>query len=283
MHIGWRRGPDSLGTKHDANPKIGQGRLICPRALKESFVKKFLSPPSTHLPCVLQVMACPATHSKNASQRPGQVILDTVQKRRTSEQKQTDDAQAEQVRQEQAAVREQGIKRIADIIDRNKQVEGDILTNPPRPRPRLVLKPPHVQLSELTTSEPQDPKEDTEMDEEEGGEVVDVEQGDVFEDKPEEEPEGENESDHGELTQKKRRKWTQKTVTREAVQTARGTQESDWGNLEERAEKGNPSVSVVFPSPSAMLLLTETILFYWDSIDYYYRQDSQAARARLQE
>ncbi|KAN0074468.1 hypothetical protein V8E55_011880 [Tylopilus felleus] len=187
-------------------------------------------------------MACPATRSKNASQRPGQVILDTVQKRRTSEQKQTDDARAEQVRQEQAAVREQGVKRIADIIDRNKQVEGDILTNPPRPRPRLVLKPPRVQLSELTTSEPQDPKEDMEMDEEEGGEVVDVEQGDVVEDKPEEEPEGENESDHGELTQKKRRKQTQKTVTRETVQTARGTQESDRGNSEERAEKGNPSV-----------------------------------------
>ncbi|KAG9313628.1 hypothetical protein JVU11DRAFT_5960 [Chiua virens] len=31
-----------------------------------------------------------------------------------------------------------------------------------------------------------------------------------------------------------------------------------------------------------MLLLTETILFYWDSIDYYYRQDSQAVKGQFE-
>ena len=46
-------------------------------------------------------MAHPTTHSKNSSQHPGQVVLDTKQKQHTSEQKQADDTQAEQLRLEQ--------------------------------------------------------------------------------------------------------------------------------------------------------------------------------------
>ena len=115
-------------------------------------------------------MACPTTRAKNTSQHPGQVILDTVQKRHTSEQKQADNAQAELVKQEQAAACEQGFKRITEIIDHNEQEQGDILANPPRPRPYLVLKAPRAQLQ---------------MDEEEGGEAVEAENADADEDKPE--------------------------------------------------------------------------------------------------
>ena len=213
-------------------------------------------------------MACPTTRAKNTSQHPGQVILDTVQKRHTSEQKQADNAQAELVKQEQAAAREQGFKWIAEIIDCNEQEQGDILANPPQPRPRLVLKAPHAQLQ---------------MDKEEGGEAVEAENADADEDKPEEE--GSQDESDGELTQKtSRRKRMWKTLTREAIQIAQGMHESnhdrtDRGNSE--PEKGNLSVSAVFLSPSRMLLLTETILFYWDSIDYHYRQDSQAAKGEF--
>ena len=215
-------------------------------------------------------MACPTTRAKNASQHPGQVILDTVQKRCTSEQKQADNAQAELAKQEQAAAHEQGFKRSAEIIDHNEQEQGDILANPPRPRPYLVLKAPRAQLQ---------------MDEEEGGEAVEAENADADEDEPEEE--GSQDESDGELTQKtSRRKWMRKTLTREAIQIARGTRESDRdrtdrGNSE--PEKGNLSVSAVFPSPSRMLLLTETILFYWDSIDYHYRKTVKRQRASLQE
>lgn len=87
-------------------------------------------------------MTRPTTRSKNSSQRPGQVVLDTKQKRRTSEQKQADDAQAEQLRLEQVEAREQAVQRVAKIIEQTEQEAKDLLANAPKPRPRIVVKPP---------------------------------------------------------------------------------------------------------------------------------------------
>ncbi|KAF9238353.1 hypothetical protein BU15DRAFT_75288 [Melanogaster broomeanus] len=88
-------------------------------------------------------MSRPATRSKNANQHPGQILLEGKVKRRTSEQKEADDAQAEEERQEQTAARDHSIKRLAVIISQAEEEEGKLLTNPPkpRPRPRIVVKP----------------------------------------------------------------------------------------------------------------------------------------------
>ena len=88
-------------------------------------------------------MSCPVTHTKNSSQRPGQVVLDSKQKQCTSEQKQADDTQVEQQRKDQFAAREQGLKRVAKIIEQAEQEAENLLTNPPKPRPRIPVKPPN--------------------------------------------------------------------------------------------------------------------------------------------
>ena len=67
-------------------------------------------------------MLRPTTHAKNANQHSGNIILEGKQKKCTPEEKQADDARAEQQRQEQAAERERGIKCLANIMD---QVEKD--------------------------------------------------------------------------------------------------------------------------------------------------------------
>ncbi|KAG6380003.1 hypothetical protein JVT61DRAFT_10579 [Boletus reticuloceps] len=72
-------------------------------------------------------MARPVTRTKNSSQRPGQILLDMKQKRRTSEQKQLDDADAQREREEAAAARERGIKRLANIISQTQNEEDDLL------------------------------------------------------------------------------------------------------------------------------------------------------------
>ena len=87
-------------------------------------------------------MSQPATHPKNASQHPGHILLKGKQNRHTAEQKQLDDARAEQQLQEKEAAWEQGIKRLANIVEQSTQDEGLCIANPlrPRPQPRVVSK-----------------------------------------------------------------------------------------------------------------------------------------------
>ncbi|KIK73708.1 hypothetical protein PAXRUDRAFT_76887, partial [Paxillus rubicundulus Ve08.2h10] len=76
------------------------------------------------------------TRAKNANQHPGLILSEGKQIRRTSEQKQANDAQAKQVRQEQVATQEQGIKHLARIISKAEKGEEDLLTRHPRPQPQ---------------------------------------------------------------------------------------------------------------------------------------------------
>ena len=87
-------------------------------------------------------MARPTTRSKNSSQHPGQVVLDTKQKWCTSEQKQADDTQAKQLRLEQVEARERAVQRVASIIEQTEQEAKNLLVNAPKPRPRIIVKPP---------------------------------------------------------------------------------------------------------------------------------------------
>ncbi|KAI5986656.1 hypothetical protein EDD15DRAFT_2200040 [Pisolithus albus] len=99
-------------------------------------------------------MSRPTTRAKNAHQHPGHIILEGKQKRRTSEQKQADDAAAERAREEQEAAQERGIQRLANIIDDTIQEEENRLTNPPKPRPRLrlIVKDPSHESADTTES-----------------------------------------------------------------------------------------------------------------------------------
>ena len=64
-------------------------------------------------------MSRPTTRAKNINQRPGLVLLEGMQKRRTSEQKQADDEHAEQERLEQEAAHQRAIKHISNIMDQS--------------------------------------------------------------------------------------------------------------------------------------------------------------------
>ena len=80
-------------------------------------------------------MSQPATRPKNASQHPGHILLEGKQNRRTAEQKQLDDAHAEQQLQAKEAAWEQGIKQLENIVKQSTQDEGLCIANPLRPRP----------------------------------------------------------------------------------------------------------------------------------------------------
>ncbi|KAI5995420.1 hypothetical protein EDD15DRAFT_2195446 [Pisolithus albus] len=99
-------------------------------------------------------MSHPTTRAKNAHQHPGHIILEGKQKRRTSEQKQADDAVAERACEEQEAAQKRGIQRLANIIDDTIQEEENRLTNPPKPRPRLclIIKDPSHESADTTES-----------------------------------------------------------------------------------------------------------------------------------
>ena len=84
-------------------------------------------------------MSRPSTCPKNATQHPSLILLEGIQKRRTSEQKQADDKHAEQERLAQEATREHGIKRIAKLMDQSAQCEEHVHTHPPQPRPRPCI------------------------------------------------------------------------------------------------------------------------------------------------
>ncbi|KIJ05536.1 hypothetical protein PAXINDRAFT_21218 [Paxillus involutus ATCC 200175] len=160
-------------------------------------------------------MSRPVTRSKNSTQHPGQILLEGKQKRRTSEQKQADDAQVEQSRREQVAAREQGFKRVANIIDRMAQEEENLLTNPPKPRPRIVVKSP---VDPSTTLENSGHSSGAEM-------VLEGLPGDGpegSESQPEDSQQLEEESDDEILGTQilSRMQRRQKTVTRDAVQAA---------------------------------------------------------------
>lgn len=160
-------------------------------------------------------MSRPVTRSKNSTQHPGQILLEGKQKRRTSEQKQADDAQVEQSRREQVAAREQGFKRVTNIIDQMAQEEENLLTNPPKPRPRIVVKSP---VDPSTTLENSGHSSGAEM-------VLEGLPGDGpegSESQPEDSQQLEEESDDEILGTQilSRRQQRQKTVTRDAVQAA---------------------------------------------------------------
>ncbi|KIN99785.1 hypothetical protein M404DRAFT_30039 [Pisolithus tinctorius Marx 270] len=99
-------------------------------------------------------MSCPTTHAKNAHQHPGYILLEGKQVQRTSEQKQGDDAQTKQARLKQAATQERGIKCLANIVEETECQEKMLLTDIPKPRPKLHIV--------LTT--PVRPSEESELD-----------------------------------------------------------------------------------------------------------------------
>ena len=81
-------------------------------------------------------MARPVTRAKNANQHPGKVVLDMMQKHRTSEQKRQDDTYAEQEKNRQAAAQARAIKRVTDVIISETETEKTRLTKRSHPRPR---------------------------------------------------------------------------------------------------------------------------------------------------
>ncbi|KIJ58800.1 hypothetical protein HYDPIDRAFT_33813 [Hydnomerulius pinastri MD-312] len=169
-------------------------------------------------------MPRPATRSKNASQHPGHILLEGKVKRRTSEQKQADNARAEQERQEQTAARERGIERLAGIMGQAEEEEGSLLTNPPKPRPkpRILVKLASASKEMERPGNDLSPDEDMSgpMGEGELEEGLEVPQG---EDEAAE-GEGDQESDDEETPSQalSRRPRTQKMSSRNAVQAARG-------------------------------------------------------------
>ena len=153
-------------------------------------------------------MLHPTTRAKNANQHPGNIILEGKQKKRTPEEKQADDARAEQQRQEQAAERERGIKRLANIMDQVEKDEERLLTQPPKPKPRLrlILKGP---AEPSTTSE--DPGNNLSATEMAIDDFLEDQGNDV---------QGLN-NDGPAPTQTSRKPRSQKTSSRNAVQAAR--------------------------------------------------------------
>ncbi|KAF9234301.1 hypothetical protein BU15DRAFT_65844 [Melanogaster broomeanus] len=185
-----------------------------------------------------------------SGKHPGQILLEGKQKRRTSEQKQADDAQAEQERLEQEAAHGHGIKRLANIIDESMREEESRLTNPPRPRPqpRVIVKG-----SVRSSVVPESPEDGGDVDgldfEMVGKDGMDIEmtsdllassQGDGNM-----EVEGQEEDDDElkeTLTQVvSKRKRSQKTSTRDAVfAAARG---SSCGEINDQADRRTDSGS----------------------------------------
>ncbi|KAF8837099.1 hypothetical protein BDN67DRAFT_1014127 [Paxillus ammoniavirescens] len=182
-------------------------------------------------------MSHPVTRAKNSSQHPGQIVLEGKQKRCTSEQKQADDAQAEH------------------ILNRTEQEEENLLTNPPRPRPRIVVKSPVDPSTRLENSEhssgaetdldrpPRDGLEDSQL-------------------KPEDSLSQQEESDNEapQATQAlSKRQQTQKMFTRDAVQAAQG----EVGTMDSQPEKQKqqaPRSGSRFKDPCATPLSTSTHL-----------------------
>ncbi|KAI5984733.1 hypothetical protein EDD15DRAFT_2367099 [Pisolithus albus] len=173
-------------------------------------------------------MSRPITRAKNAHQHPGHIVLEGKQKRRTSEQKQADDAAAERAREEQEAAQERGIQRLADIIDNSTQEEENRLADPPRPRPRirLILKDPSQEsadtaesvmgdsdrlASDMTGMDPTDKRPSGEA-------LADLQGSGELSVYGQEESEDELEEGLTETVQKRKR--TQKTCTRDAVLAA---------------------------------------------------------------
>ena len=85
-------------------------------------------------------MARPTTCSNNSSQHPGQVVLDTKQEWCTSEQKQANNVQAEQLRLEQVEAEEQAVQQVASIIEQTEQEAKNLLINALKPRPCIIVK-----------------------------------------------------------------------------------------------------------------------------------------------
>ncbi|KAI5985952.1 hypothetical protein EDD15DRAFT_2200331 [Pisolithus albus] len=188
-------------------------------------------------------MSHPTTRAKNASQHPGHILLEGKQKRRTSEQKQADDVEAERAWEEQEAAWERGIQRLVNIIDSSIQEEESQLTNPPKPKPRLclIIKDPSQDSADMTKSVfGDDDRVESDMIDSQGGGERLVDGG--------EELDNELEGSLNEAAQKI----------------------ADWHSMDSQKWKPDSSQYAVFPSLSMltmMILLTETILFYWDCID----------------
>ncbi|KAI6095578.1 hypothetical protein EDD16DRAFT_1518038 [Pisolithus croceorrhizus] len=226
-------------------------------------------------------MSHPTTHAKNASQHPGHILLEGKQQQCTSEQKQANDAEAERAWEEQEAAWECGIQRLVNIIDSSIQEEESQLTNPPKPKPRpcLIVKDPSQDSTDMTKSVfGDDDRAESDMTgmDLSGGSLIDSQGG------------GEQLVDGGEELDNKlegslnkaaqKQKCTQKASSHDAVLVVRGklvgadeaNRIADWHSMDSQKWKPDSSRYEVFPSLSMltmMILLTETILFYWDCID----------------
>jgi len=211
-------------------------------------------------------MSRPATRPKNANQHPGHILLEGKQNRRTSEQKQLDDARTEQELQEREATREQGIRRLANIVDQSVQDEGLCIANPLRPRPRqhVVSKAANPSVAS------KGPKDGANLD----GSIQGVkEMGPVNEEDAEVAIGFGDEEILTHTVSKKRR--SQKTSSHDAVQAARGLDEhggDNHGSID--GQKWKHLQQWVISQPTNMILLTETVLYYWDCLDELYRQSS---------
>lgn len=81
-------------------------------------------------------MARPNTRPKNATQRPGEILLQNKQKRRTAREVKEDKERMEQERQENEATAQRNTERIASIEDKMALKELRTLMDAPKPRPR---------------------------------------------------------------------------------------------------------------------------------------------------
>jgi hypothetical protein len=81
-------------------------------------------------------MVRPNTRPKNATQRPGEILLQNKQKRRTAREVKEDKERMEQERQENEAAAQRNTERIASIEDKMALKELKTLMDAPKPRPR---------------------------------------------------------------------------------------------------------------------------------------------------
>ncbi|KAI5980709.1 hypothetical protein EDD15DRAFT_2381486 [Pisolithus albus] len=177
--------------------------------------------------------------------------------------------------------RERGIQRLANIIDSSIQEEESQLTNPPKPKPRLhlIIKDPSQDSVDMTKSVfGDDDRVESDMIgmDLSGGSLIDSQGGGEWLVDGGEELDNELEGSLNEVAQKRKR--TQKASSHDAVLAARGklvgadeaNRIADRHSMDSQKRKPDSSRYTVFPSLSmltTMILLTETVLFYWDCIN----------------
>ena len=212
---------------------------------------------------LFSLMSHPVTRAKNANQHPGKIVLDMKQKHHNSEQKCQDDARMEQEKNKQDAAQACAIKRVADTLISETEAEKNLLTRCWHPRPHSALS----QVQPSTTNGMQsdanrladrtyqshflDASElDAQISLGDGMDNMGRNDGEEDEEVPDKEA----------VSVKTKKRSAQKVTTRDLVEAARTSLHQF---------PGNHTALVIFHlySSPQMLLLTETVLFYWDLFD----------------